>query len=94
MASIRQSGERRDNIAAIVAFIRKNEKATRMDLCKALSLSWACVSDLVASLIEERILIESAQESKRASTTKGRTPTLLSLSDEKYFLTHHRKSKP
>ena len=86
MPSIRQSGERRDNIAAIVAFIRKNEKATRMDLCKALSLSWACVSDLVALLIEEEILIESAQESKGASAVKGRTPTLLSLSEQKYFL--------
>ena len=86
MASIRQSGERRDNIAAIVAFIRKNKKATRMELCSSLSLSWACVSDLVALLMEERILMESAQESNRTSIAKGRTPTLLSLNEQKYFL--------
>ena len=52
MASIKQLTEKNDNISAIISFIQRNEKATRMELCKALSLSWACISDLVARLIE------------------------------------------
>ena len=87
MASIKQLTEKNDNISAIISFIQRNEKATRMELCKALSLSWACVSDLVARLIEENILIETAQDTKTGATaTKGRTPTLLSLNEKKFFL--------
>ena len=87
MASIKQLTEKNDNISAIISFIRRNEKATRMELCKALSLSWACISDLVAHLIEENIRIESAQDAKTGATaTKGRTPTLLSLNEKKFFL--------
>lgn len=86
MASIKQLTEKNDNISAIVSFIRRNETATRMELCKALSLSWACISDLVARLIEENILIESAPSAKAGASTKGRLPTLLSLNEKKFFL--------
>ncbi len=87
MASVKQFSEKKDNIAAIISFIRRNGAVTRMEICKALSLSWACVSDLVARLIEDTVLIEAAYPAKEdAPATKGRTPTLLSLNKRKYFL--------
>lgn len=86
MASIKQFGERKDNISAIVSFIRRNEATTRMEICKALHLSWACVSDLVADLIKDDVLIESAPSANNASSAKGRSPAQLSLNENKYFL--------
>ena len=87
MASIKQFIERRDNIAAIVAYIRSVGKATRIEISSALSLSWACVSDLVALLIERGVIEESSERDKNAaSVSRGRTPTYLSLNEKKYFL--------
>ena len=84
MASIKQFLERRNNIAAIVGFVRSRGKATRMEISSALSLSWACVSDLVSLLLDDEILKESSE--KNTSDARGRTPTYLKLNDEKYFL--------
>ncbi len=87
MASIKQFGERKDNISSIISFIRRKGDTTRMEICKGLALSWACVSKLVALLIEEGILIESASVTTETSLqSKGRTPTHLSLNEKKYFL--------
>ena len=87
MASTKQLVEKKDNISSILSFIRKNTGATRMELSSGLSLSWACVSDLVALLLSEGILTESPppQDSEVASA-KGRTPTRLSFNEEKYVL--------
>ena len=52
MASIKQFEERKDNISSIVSFVRINQKVTRREICNALSMSWACVSELVSILIE------------------------------------------
>ncbi len=86
MASIRQLGERRENIASIVSFVRKNGAVTRMEIREALALSWACVSDLAADLIREGVLLESAEVGRAPSAAKGRTPTRLLLNGQKYFL--------
>lgn len=84
MASIKQFYERRDNIAAITAFVRSRGRATRMEISTALSLSWACVSDLVSLLIDDEILLESNE--RGAAETRGRVPTYLVLNPAKYFL--------
>lgn len=84
MASAKQFLERRNNIAAIVGFVRSRGKATRMEISSALSLSWACVSDLVSLLLEDKILEESVE--KNMSDARGRTPTYLKLNKDKYFL--------
>ena len=86
MASIKQFGERRDNISAIVSFIRGRGATTRMEICEALRLSWACVSDLVADLIGDEVLIESAPSANNVSSARGRIPARLSLNENKYFL--------
>ena len=85
MASAKQFIERRDNLASIISFIRQVERATRMQITSALSLSWACVSDLVSGLLEERVLIESEGVAEQ-SESRGRTPVYLALNDDKYFL--------
>ncbi|MBQ9071011.1 MAG: ROK family protein [Clostridia bacterium] len=85
MASAKQFIERRDNVASIISFTRQVGRATRMKISSALSLSWACVSDLVAGLIEDRVLIESASGAGQTES-RGRTPIYLALNDEKYFL--------
>ena len=87
MASIKQFIERRDNIASIVAYLRRVGKATRIEISSVLSLSWACVSDLVALLINREVIVESSEREKNTSSvSKGRTPTYLSLNEKKYFL--------
>jgi hypothetical protein len=86
MASIKQFEERNDNISSIISFVRSNQKVTRREICNALSMSWACVFDLVAILIADGILIESNLGVKTSSTEKGRNPSYLSLNEKKYFL--------
>ena len=87
MASVKQSIERRNNIAAIIGYVRERGSATRMEISAALSLSWACVSDNVSALISDGILFETSQRTDASvSESRGRTPTYLSLSDKKYFL--------
>ena len=87
MASIKQFIERRDNIASIISFVRSKGAATRLEISSGLSLSWACVSDLVSLLMEQKILLESKRKSGTAhGDTVGRTPTYLTLNFEKYFL--------
>lgn len=86
MASTKQLIEKRDNIASIVSYVRTRGKATRMEISSALSLSWACVSDLTAFLISEGILHELRKSDTQSSEAKGRTPTYLALSEKKYFL--------
>ena len=86
MASIKQMIERRDNIASIVSYVRSRGKATRMEISSALSLSWACVSDLTACMISEGILCELSKSNSAAPETKGRIPTYLALCENKYFL--------
>ena len=85
MASIKQYEERRDNVAQIISFIRQVGKATRMQISAALSLSWACVSDLVALLLDSGVLSE-AEGRCGQSEARGRTPVYLTLCDEKYFV--------
>lgn len=87
MASVKQFVERRDNIASIVSYVRSVGLATRLEISSALSLSWACVSDLVALLIERNVLTESTQKTERSeSEARGRTPTYVKLNGKKYFL--------
>ena len=87
MASKEQYIEKRNNIASIVSYVRSSGEATRIEISTALSLSWACVSDLVSLLIEQRILLESKKRIGAASVEAvGRVPTYLSLNSEKYFL--------
>ena len=86
MASIKQFEERKDNISSIVSFVRINQKVTRREICNALSMSWACVSELVAILIEDGILIESDCGARTTSAAKGRNPSYLSLNEKKYFI--------
>ena len=86
MASIKQFEERKDNISSIVSFVRANQKVTRREICNALSMSWACVSELVAILIEDGILIESDCGARATSAAKGRNPSYLSLNEKKYFI--------
>ena len=85
MASRKQFIERRDNVASIIAYVRQVGRATRMQISSALSLSWACVSDLVSLLLEKEVLLES-QDRIEQSESRGRTPVFLTLNDSKYFL--------
>ena len=87
MASIKQLGERNDNISSIISFVRRSGAVTRMELCRGILLSWACVSDLVAVLIEEGILIELEREPVKTNpSVRGKNPSYLSLNERKYFL--------
>lgn len=86
MASTKQFIEKRDNIAAIITYIRERGRATRMEISHALSLSWACVSDLVSLLMEEGLIAELSASSEGAREAKGRTPTCLVLDTESFFL--------
>ena len=86
MASIKQFIERRDNIASIISFIRNKGSATRMEISSALSLSWACVSDLTALLIADGLIEEIRRSDGASSEAKGRQPSYLYLSEQKYFL--------
>ena len=56
-----------------------------VEIASALSLSWACVSDLVSLLIEQNLLFEFKRVSQQGESV-GRTPTYLSLNPDKYFL--------
>ena len=86
MASTKQINERLKNIAAITAYVRGEGRATRMEISSALSLSWACVSDLTAHLIASGILSEQRRSERDGAEAKGRTPTYLTLAEDKYFL--------
>lgn len=83
MASDLQAMERENNISSILRAIRTNKKTTRRELMSALELSWGCISELIGMLIEDGVIIEKKAE---ASASKGRTPTVLMLSDEKKAL--------
>lgn len=87
MASTKQFIEKRDNIASIISFIRDNKAVTRLEISSGLALSWACVSDLISLLIEQKIVLESKKKSDaRAAEAVGRVPMRLTLNPQKYFL--------
>ena len=87
MASIKQFIERRNNISAIVAYVREKGYATRMEISSALGLSWACVSELTSLLMNEGVLQEfSSRGEGTVSESRGRPPTCIRLCDDKYFL--------
>ncbi len=87
MASAKQLEERENNLSAIISFVRVRGAATRMEVCEGLSLSWACVSELIGILIDENVLIESTQDTNgMTSAAKGRTPKYVTLNKQKYFL--------
>ena len=86
MASAKQLEERENNLSAIISFVRVRGAATRMEVCEGLSLSWACVSELVGILIDENVLIESTQDTNgMTSAAKGRTPKYVTLNKQKYL---------
>ena len=83
MASIEQLLQKQENKKRILASLRRTGKQTRRELTRALSLSWACVFELSAELIDEGLL---AEEKGCATAAKGRVPTRLGLSADRFFL--------
>lgn len=86
MASAKQFIERRDNIASIIAYIRSRGEATRVEIASALSLSWACVSELVSIMIGDGVLTETKRSERERGELRGRTPSYITLNKKKYFL--------
>ena len=83
MPSEKQYLERRENIAAILQYIRANGAKSRRQIADDLELSWGCVSELVSILLMQDILRERDAEGVK---TKGRTPMVLTLNNEICFL--------
>ncbi|MBQ8357644.1 MAG: ROK family protein [Clostridia bacterium] len=83
MASREQYLQRKENLGAILSEVRRRGEATRNELMEALSLSWACVSDLTAHLLSCGILIE---EKCGESGGRGRIPGKLRPAPDKLFL--------
>ena len=83
MPSEKQYLERRENIAAILQYIRANGARSRRQIADDLELSWGCVSELVSILLMQDILREKGVEGVK---TKGRTPMVLTLNNEVCFL--------
>ncbi len=83
MPSEKQYLERRENIAAIVQYLRFHTCSSRRQIADALDLSWGCVSELVLRLLSQNILLE---EELAGSKTKGRVPSVLKLNPDICFL--------
>lgn len=83
MPSEKQYLERRENIAAILQYIRANGAKSRRQIADDLELSWGCVSELVSILLMQDILKEQEVEVIKA---KGRTPMVLTLNNDICFL--------
>lgn len=83
MASREQFLQRRDNLCAILGILRQRGAMTRSEVAQALGLSWACVSELTADLLAGGMIIE---EKAAEPGGRGRTPTQLRLSGDKWFL--------
>lgn len=83
MPGKKQSVERRENITRLLALLRAKGPMNRRALASALNLSWGCISQLCALLLEEGLLQET---SGQAEGTRGRTPSILSLNPEICFL--------
>ncbi len=83
MPSDIQLMERKNNISAIMRAIRINKKMTRRELMNQLKLSWGCISELIAILIDEGIIVETAIATP---ASRGRIPTALMFTDNKKVL--------
>ena len=83
MPSKKQVAERLDNLDAILRVIRAEKKITRKALMEKLSLSWGCISELAGLLIANGYVVE---EKASASSIKGRSPSVLTLSESKKVL--------
>ena len=83
MPSEKQATERLDNLAAILKVIRANGNIMRRELALKLSLSWGCISELIGILVADGTVIE---EKPPFTDAKGRTPSILTLSDGKKIL--------
>ena len=82
MASKEQLLQKQNNVSKILAQIREKGAVSRMELCDGLSLSWACVSDLVS----EMITLGLVEERRTVACGKGRVPTILQLNESKLFV--------
>ena len=82
MASKEQLFQKQNNVSKILAQIREKGAVSRMELCDGLSLSWACVSDLVS----EMITLGLVEEGRTVACGKGRVPTILQLNESKLFV--------
>jgi len=83
MPSDIQLMERKNNISAIIKAIRINRKMTRRELMNRLNLSWGCISELIALLIDEGIVVETEIEEP---ASRGRIPTALMLAERQKVL--------
>jgi len=83
MSSDKQASERLDNISAMLKVIRAEGNITRRELASRLSLSWGCVSELIGMLVSDGTVKE---EKLTSSDAKGRTPSVLTLSDGEKIL--------
>ncbi len=83
MPSEKQHLERRDNIAAILQYLRRCGPQSRRQIADALDLSWGCVSELSLMLLNQNILVE---EDLPRQNSKGRTPSVLALNPDFCFL--------
>ncbi len=81
MASQEQHRLKQENMAAILATLRRG-KVTRRELCRRVHLSWGCVSDLVSELIGLGLVCEE----KAAGGAPGRRPLVLTLNREKRMM--------
>ena len=83
MPSQKQVAERLENLDAMLKVIRAEKKTTRKELMTRISLSWGCVSELVGLLIANGYVVE---EKESTSGVKGRSPSMLALSENKKVL--------
>lgn len=83
MPSQKQSLERRDNLAAIIKYLRYHPGSSRRQIADALDLSWGCVSESVLYLLSQSILLERELTGSKA---KGRIPSVLTLNPDIRFL--------
>lgn len=83
MPSEKQYLERRENICAILQYLRSSGAQSRRQIADALGLSWGCVSELVSLLLLQKILLE---EEAHGGKARGRAPTSLKLNSDILFL--------
>jgi len=83
LPSEKQYLERKENVSSIIRYIRASGPQSRRQLSNGLSLSWGCISELVAILLSKKILVEDVSCSYSG---KGRVSSVLSLNTEICFL--------
>lgn len=83
MPSEKQYLERKENIAAILQYLRLSGPKSRRQIADKLNLSWGCVSELVWILLSQNILLEEEAVHLRS---KGRAPGVLRLNSDICFL--------